>query len=64
MSKKTYKELQSELDVILEKFETSAHDDIDEMLIDYEQGITLITELEKNLYDAELKLTKMKNSVQ
>lgn len=63
MGKKSYKELQNELDMLLEKFESSSHDDIDTMLKDYEKGMKLIGELENNLSEAELKLKKMKNTV-
>ena len=63
MSKKTYKELQGELDELLIKFESSSHDDIDAMLEDYEKGMKIIAELESNLSQAEIKLKKMKNSI-
>jgi exonuclease VII small subunit len=57
---KTYKELQEELEIILDKFEHSAHEDVDELLKDYDAGKQLIAELEKQLQQAELTLKKAK----
>jgi exodeoxyribonuclease VII small subunit len=60
--KKSYKELQAELDRILDKFERSEHDDVDELLADYAKGKELIAELESMLGEAELTIKKAKKT--
>jgi exonuclease VII small subunit len=60
MSKKSYTELQKELDQILDTFERSEHEDVDALLKDYEKGSKIIVELEEYLKNAELTLKKIK----
>lgn len=60
MAKKSYKDLQAELSEVLDAFERSAHEDVDELLADYEKGTKLIAELEAYLSEAEVKLSKIK----
>lgn len=55
---KTYAAIRAELDEIIERFERSAHTDVDELLKDYEKGKTLLAELEAMLDSAELKIKK------
>ncbi len=57
-TQKTYKQLQDELQLLMDKFERSVHEDVDELLKDYDAGKKLIAELEKHLQQAELKLKK------
>lgn len=57
---KTYKQLQDELQVILDRFEHATHEDVDALLKDYEAGKLLIAQLEKQLEQAELTLKKVK----
>lgn len=59
-NKKSYAHLQAELDTILEKFERSGHDDVDDLLVDYEKGIKLINSLNERLEQAEISLKKIK----
>ncbi len=59
MSKeKSFKETQAELQVILDRFEQSEHEDVDELLQDYEKGKALIEALQKQLADAVLTIKK------
>ena len=55
---KTYAAIRAELDEVIERFERSAHTDVDELLKDYEKGKTLLAELEAMLDSAELKIKK------
>ena len=60
--RKSYRELQVELDRILGKFERSEHEDVDELLADYAKGKELITELESLLGAAEQTIKKAKKA--
>ena len=55
---KTYKQLRQELDEILRWFEGDDID-IEEALKKHQQALELITQLEKMLKSAELKITKV-----
>lgn len=55
---KTYKQLRQELDEILRWFEGDDID-IEEALKKHHQALELITQLEKMLKSAELKITKV-----
>ena len=57
---KSYNQLQQELDEIVDRFERSSHQDVDEMLQDNERAETLLTALQKRLDDAQLRLNKTK----
>ena len=59
---KSYNQLQQELDEIVDKFERSSHQDVDEMLQDNERAESLITALQKRLDDAQLRLNKTKQN--
>ena len=63
MSQKNYKQLQSELQEILSAFEQSSHEDVEELIADYERGVKLIKDLEKILNSAELKIKKIKQTL-
>jgi len=58
---RTYKDIRAELDLIMQKFESSAHDDVDEMLKDHATATDLLAELDKYLKSAEVKLNKYKS---
>ncbi len=58
-SKKSYQELKTELDAVMQWFESDELD-VDEALEKYEQGRALIVELEAYLKTAENKVTKVK----
>ncbi len=53
---KSFRQLESELNTILEKVEHASYDELDELLQDYKSGKELIKELES-------RLTKAKNSI-
>ncbi len=55
----TYKELETELEAIIEWF-GSADADIDEAAVKYERGLELITLLKKQLLATENTVTKLK----
>lgn len=59
MKNKRYKELEGELSIILDRIDRSEHDDLQDLLDDFESGQTIISELEKRLKAAELKVTKI-----
>jgi exonuclease VII small subunit len=58
---RTYKDIRTELDTIMQKFESSAHDDVDEMLKDHSTATDLLAELDSYLKAAEVKLNKYKS---
>jgi exodeoxyribonuclease VII small subunit len=58
MAARTTAQLQSELDEMLSWFE-SGNMDIDEAVVKYEQGLTLIAEIEKRLKAAENTVKKL-----
>ena len=57
----SYSELKQELDEVLQSFEMSSHDDVNDMLKDYDKAMKLIKELESQLNSAQLSLKKMKS---
>ncbi len=58
-SKKTYKQLQDELDALLEQFQ-SVELDIDKALILHKQGELLVKQLEDYLADAKNEIVHLK----
>lgn len=60
MSTKSFKQQQSELDEILSRFEHSEHEDVDELLKDYEKAMKLIESLDNYLKKAEISIKKIK----
>ncbi len=59
-SEKTFKQLEQELDEILERVESAAYDELDDLLKDYETGKKLIEQLEKKLKSAKNSIKKVK----
>ena len=57
----TYKELSSELDMVMADLE-GGELDIDEAVKCYERGLAIVRELETYLKEAENKVTVLKNS--
>lgn len=57
---KSYRQLQQELDEIVDTFERSEHQDVDEMLKDNERADVLINILQKRLDEAQVRLNKAK----
>lgn len=57
----SYSELKQELDEVLQAFESSTHEDVDDMLKDYEKAMELIKQLEAQLKSAQLSLKKIKS---
>lgn len=60
---KTYKELKSELDEIMQWFE-SDDVDVDKAIVKYEQGIKLVKELEAYLKTAENSVKKIRATIE
>ncbi len=56
---KSYRELKEELDTVLETLQRDDID-VDDALKAYEQGMSLVKELESQLKSAENKVTKLK----
>lgn len=56
---KTYKEMASELDTLMENLQSDSLD-IDEAVKVYEQATKLIGQMEAHLENAENKITKLK----
>jgi exodeoxyribonuclease VII small subunit len=56
---KTYKEMASELDALMENLQSDSLD-IDEAVKVYEQATKLIAQMEAHLEKAENKITKLK----
>ncbi len=61
MATKTYQQLQTELDEVMNWFNDASQElDVDEAIKRYQQGTELIKQLEKQLKLAENKITKVK----
>ena len=58
MTKKTYQQLQAELEQIVERMERGAYDELEDLLSDHEQGMKLVESLEDKLAQAKLTITK------
>ena len=59
--KKTIRELQDELEMLLAWFESSEVD-VDQAMTKFQEGQEIIGELKKRLDEAELVITKLKTS--
>ena len=59
MKDKTFKQLEDELQAVLERVEHAEYDELDELLSDYKQGKQLISELEKRLESATIEVNKV-----
>lgn len=59
MAEKTYKQLQQELDVLMDKLQDDELD-VDTAITTYEAASKIITDLQKHLKTAENKLNKVK----
>ena len=57
---KTYRELEQELNEILNRSEQSVYDDVDSMIKDYDKGMKIVKELESMLKEAKNKISKIK----
>ncbi len=62
MKDKTYKELESELSLILDKIDQAEHEDLDDLLKDFEHGQNIIKELEQRLKTAKIKIATINGS--
>ena len=54
----SFKELNNELETILEKLQSSELD-VDQILVEYQKGIEIVEQLEKYLETARNKITKI-----
>jgi exonuclease VII small subunit len=59
---KTYRELEDELSVILERVENASYDELDGLLKDYNTGIEIVGQLEKKLEAAKNTIKKAAKS--
>ena len=57
---KSYKQLESELQMLVERVEGADYDELDLLLADYEKGIKLIKLLETRLETAKNRISKIK----
>ncbi len=57
---KTYKQLENELEEILDNVENSSYDELDKLLEDYNKGIKIVEELEIKLKSAKNVIKKAK----
>jgi len=59
--KKSYSHLKSELDQLMDRFESSSHNDVDQMLVDYKKASDLIKQLESYLEEAQKSFKESTN---
>jgi exonuclease VII small subunit len=60
MSKdKTYKQLEEELNTVLERVEHESYEELDLLLADYDKGIELIAQLQEKLENAKNSIKKV-----
>jgi len=55
---KSYRNLEEELNTVLERVEHASYDELDELLKDYNQGMKLIEQLEEKLASAKNTIKK------
>jgi exonuclease VII small subunit len=58
--KKSYKEIEQELQKVLGRVENESYDDLDDLLKDYDSGIMLIASLQDKLEKAKNSIKKVK----
>ena len=56
---KSYRELEQELNTILERIENGSYDELDQLLADYDAGKKCIEQLEKRLEIAQTSIKKV-----
>ena len=59
---KTYKQLEKELNEVLERVENGSYDEIDDLLKDYEKGMAIANSLEEKLKTAKNTIIKVKKA--
>jgi exodeoxyribonuclease VII small subunit len=60
MSKdKSYKQLEEELNTVLDRVENESYDELDLLLADYDKGIELIAQLQEKLENAKNSIKKV-----
>ncbi len=57
-TKKSFKQLEVELDAILARVETATYEELDDLLKDYDNGMQVIDELQKKLQIAKNTIIK------
>lgn len=58
MDKKSYRELEGELQAILERIESASYDELEDLLKDHASGEALVAEMQKRLDAAKAKIKK------
>jgi exodeoxyribonuclease VII small subunit len=56
---KSYKQLEDELNSVLERVEHDSYDELDALLSDYDKGIELIKQLQDKLENAKNSIKKV-----
>lgn len=59
---KSYKQLEQELNEVLGRVESGSYDEIDELLKDYEKGMSIAVQLEEKLKTAKNTIIKIKKA--
>jgi len=61
-NEKTYKQLEQELNEVLERVENGSYEEIDQLLKDYEKGMAIANQLEEKLKTAKNTIIKVKKA--
>jgi exodeoxyribonuclease VII small subunit len=56
---KSYKQLEEELNTVLDRVENESYDELDLLLADYDKGIELIAQLQEKLENAKNSIKKV-----
>lgn len=56
----SYKKLEADLAIIVDKVENSSYEELDDLLKDYDRGIALVERLQKKLTTAKNTIKKAK----
>jgi exodeoxyribonuclease VII small subunit len=59
LEEKSYKEIESELNEVLDRVEHGSYDELDDLLKDYDKGMKLIASLQKKLETAKNSVKKV-----
>lgn len=56
---KSFRELEAELQIVLNRLEHGEYDDLEDMLRDHEAGMRIVTQLEEKLESAKATIKKV-----
>ncbi len=60
---KSYRELEEELQIVLNRVEHDSYDELDDLLKDYDKGSALIAQLQKKLETAKNSIKKASKTI-